>query len=131
MDAVVIDIPVDQMDPSPRNPRGAINQVRALAESIREHGLLQPDVVRRHPTFDDRYELIAGHRRLAAVRSLGWTSLPAVVRRADADEAYLLTLVENLQRQDLSPREESAALEALVQERNWTTRQVADAVNRS
>src|SRR5262245_27733756 len=99
MDAVVIDIPVDQVDPSPRNPRRGLAQVRDLADSIREHGLLQPVVARRHPTCDDRYQLIAGHRRLAAVRSLGWTSVPAVVRRADADEAFLLTLVENLQRQ--------------------------------
>jgi ParB family chromosome partitioning protein len=90
--------------------------------------LLQPVVVRR---VNSAYELIAGHRRLAAAKQLGWRQIAAVVRNESDDQAYLLTLTENLQREDLSPKEEAAALEVLVRERGWTTRQVGEAIKRS
>jgi ParB family chromosome partitioning protein len=95
---------------------------------MRTYGLLQPVVVR---PVGDGYVLLAGHRRVEAARSLGWDTMPAIVRPATDDEAYLLTVVDNLQRQDLSPREESAALEVLVREHGWSTRQVAAAISRS
>jgi ParB family chromosome partitioning protein len=86
----------------------------------------------RHPTANgDGYVLLAGHRRVEAARSLGWETIPAIVRPATDDEGYLLTVVDNLQRQDLSPREEPAALEVLVREHGWSTRQVAAAISRS
>ncbi len=78
-----------------------------------------------------KYELIAGHRRVAAVQSIDWAEVPAIVREESAERAYLLTLVENLQRDDLTPREEADALAELVRARNWSTHQVADAINRS
>jgi ParB family chromosome partitioning protein len=121
-------IPLDAIQSSPRNPRGALPHVDELAESIGAYGLLQPIVLRQ---LSEGFEVVAGHRRLAAVRTLGWTDIPAVVREADDGEAFLLTLVENLQRSDLSAREESRALEALVRERGWSTRQVAEAIKRS
>ena len=111
-----------------RNPRQRMRGVPELASSMKTYGLLQPVVVR---PVEGGYVLLAGHRRVAAARSLGWESIPAIVRPATDDEAYLLTIVDNLQRQDLSPREESAALEALVRERGWSTRQVAAAISRS
>jgi ParB family chromosome partitioning protein len=77
------------------------------------------------------YELIAGHRRYAAAGALGWTQIAAVVRDESEEQAYILTLVENLQREDLQPKEEAAALEVLVRERGWSTRQVGDAIKRS
>src|SRR5438105_832035 len=106
-------VPLDQLRASPRNPRKKLDGVEELAASIGRYGLLQPVVVRAQ---GDQFELIAGHRRLAAVASLGWDAIPAIVRDADPEEAYLLTLVENLQRDDLSPREQSQALEVLVRE---------------
>ena len=124
----VIDIPLADIDASARNPRDGLGNIDELAASMAAHGLLQPVVVRR---AGDRYELIAGHRRLAAAKRLGWQSLPAVLRSADSEEAFVLTLVENLQRADLRPTEEAAALEALVRERGWSTRQVAAAIKRS
>lgn len=130
MSASVLDIRVDRIDLSRRNPRRDL-EVGELAESMREHGLLQPIVVRVHPTRAGRYEVVAGHRRLAAARSLDWKHITATVRAVDTDEAYLLTVVENLQRQDLSPLEESEALDVLVRERGWSTRHVAGAVKRS
>jgi ParB family chromosome partitioning protein len=131
MATVVREIPIHCVDPSPRNPRRRLDHLHELADSLREHGLLQPIVVRAHPTEAGRYELVAGHRRLAAALSLGWSRIAAALRTAESDTAYVLTLVENLQRQDLSPRDESQALETLVRERGWSTRQVANAVKRS
>ncbi len=120
------------------NPRQRSLDIDQLAASIREYGLLQPLVVRRDPTNSARYQLVAGHRRLAAIKLLleetqtpKWRRVPATVRGEDSDQAYVLALVENLQREDLSPREESEALARLVRERNWTTVQVAAAIKRS
>jgi ParB family chromosome partitioning protein len=122
-------IPVERIAPSPRNPRQTLEHLDELAESIQVYGLLQPIVVREFG--DGRFEVVAGHRRLAAVQSLGWSVVPAIVRSADEGAAFLLALIENLQRDDLSPREEAEALEILVRERGMSTRQVAEAVKRS
>jgi ParB family chromosome partitioning protein len=105
-----------------------VDGIAELADSLRAHGLLQPVVVQHR---GDGYELIAGHRRVEAAKVLGWTTIAAVVRDEADDQAYILTLVENLQREDLTPREEAAALEVLVRERGWSTRQVGEAVKRS
>ena len=121
-------IAVDQVHDSPRNPRHKVEGLDELAASLQEYGLLQPVVVRR---VNGTYELIAGHRRLAAAKQLGWRQIAAVVRDETDDQAYLLTLTENLQRDDLSPKEEAAALEVLVRERGWTTRQVGEAIKRN
>lgn len=119
---------IASIQPSPRNPRHRVEGIAELADSLRVHGLLQPVVVRRRGAA---YELIAGHRRLEAAKLLGWAEIAAVVRDETDDQAYILTLVENLQREDLTPKEEAAALEVLVRERGWSTRQVSEAVKRS
>jgi ParB family chromosome partitioning protein len=116
------------IDASRANPRRKLGDLDQLAASIEAHGLLQPIVVRQ---TGERFELIAGHRRLEALRRLGREHVPAIVRRAEVDQAYVLTLVENLQRADLRPTEEAVALEALIRERSWTTREVAAAIKRS
>jgi ParB family transcriptional regulator, chromosome partitioning protein len=126
-DRIVYEVPVADVVPSPRNPRHKVEGLDELAESIRAHGLLQPIVVR---PLEHGYELVAGHRRLTAVQQLGWVRIPAVVRQAGDNEAYILTLVENLQRENLTPNEEAEALEVLVRERGWSTRQVGQANNR-
>jgi ParB/Sulfiredoxin domain len=79
---------------SSRNPRRVVGDLKQVAATIAEHGLLQPLVVRRVRT---RCELIAGHRQLLAIKQLGWLCLPAVVCAADDDQAFALTVVENLQ----------------------------------
>jgi ParB family chromosome partitioning protein len=121
-------ISLERIRESPRNPRQKLESLDELSASLQEYGLLQPVVVRG---VDGIYELIAGHRRVAAARQLGWVDIAAVVRDEDEDRAYLLTLTENLQREDLTPKEEAAALEVLVRERGWTTRQVGEAIKRS
>jgi ParB family chromosome partitioning protein len=128
-DRIVHMVPVADIRPSPHNPRHRLEGIDELAASITEHQLLQPVVVRRRGR--DGYELIAGHRRLEAVKSLGWTEIPAVVRDETTAKAYILTLVENLQREDLTPKEEAAALEVLMRDRGWTTRQIGQAIKRS
>jgi len=125
---LVASIPIASITTSRRNPRQRLRGVDELAASLLMYGLLQPIVVRRK---GKRYEVIAGHRRLAAARQLGWQSIDASVRTESVDDAFLLTLVENLQRQDLSPREEAEALGTLVKERGWSTRQIASAIHRS
>jgi ParB family chromosome partitioning protein len=112
-------VALDQVSESPRNPRHKLEGLDELAASLDQYGLLQPVVVRR---VDGAFELIAGHRRVAAARHLGWHQIAAVVRTEADDQAYLLTLTENLQRDDLTPKEEAAALEVLVRERQWSTR---------
>ena len=126
--AQVSQVPVDLVDPSEDNPRIRLEGIQELTESIRAHGLLQPIVVRRK---GERFTLVAGHRRFAAIRELGWESVLAVIREETAEDAYVLTLVENLQRDDLTPREESEALGELVRRRGWSTREVAAAIKRS
>lgn len=127
-DRIVYQVAVDQVRPSPNNPRQRMDGIDDLAESLRDYGLLQPIVVRQ---VDAGYELIAGHRRLEAARVLGWTEIAAVVRVETDSQAYLLTLTENLQRQNLRPREEAAALDRLANENGWTTRQIGQAIKRS
>jgi len=128
-DRLVHLVPVADIRSSAHNPRRSLEGIGELAASIAEHGLLQPVVVRR--VEPDGYELIAGHRRLEAAKTLGWTEIAATVRDETEEQAYILTLVENLQREDLTPTEEAAALEVLVRERGWSTRQVGEAVKRS
>jgi ParB family chromosome partitioning protein len=96
-----------------------------LAASIQAHGLMQPIVVR---PVANGYELVAGHRRLEAARLLGWTEIAVIVRDENADEAYILTFVENLQREDLTADEEAEALGVFVRERKWSVRKVAEAI---
>jgi ParB family chromosome partitioning protein len=127
-DRLVHQVPLAAIRPSPRNPRLALEGIDELATSLSDHGLLQPVVVRR---LDEGYELIAGHRRLEAARRLDWLTIAAVERDETRERAYILTLVENLQREDLTPKEEAAALEVLIRERGWSTRQVGEAIKRS
>ena len=121
-------IPVDAVD-LPKNPaRRFMGDIAALAESMQAYGLQQPISVRAD---GDRFSLTSGMRRLAAARMLGWQSIVAFVRTLSADDAYVIDLVENLQRQDLSAEEEADALGELVRTRGWTLQQVADALKRS
>lgn len=126
-DRVADSLPIAAIKPSPRNPRTRVDSIAELAESLRAHGLMQPVVVR---PVASGYELIAGHRRLEAAKLLGWTEIAAVVRDETDDRAYILTLVENLQREDLTADEEAEALGVLVRERKWSVRKVAEAIKR-
>jgi len=99
---------VYEVDPNPYQPRRDFDdsEIIALCESLKEHGLLQPIVVRR---ADSRYQLVSGERRLRAAIKAGWTDVPALIREADDRQVAELAIVENLQRKDLNPLEKAAS----------------------
>jgi ParB family chromosome partitioning protein len=121
-------IPVDHIDLPGRPARRFMGDIAALAASMQDYGLQQPISVRGN---GDRYIITSGTRRLAAARMLRWKTIPGFVRSVTADDAYLLDLIENLQREDLSPEEEADAFGELIRTRGWTIQQVADSVKRS
>jgi ParB family chromosome partitioning protein len=127
----LLTLPVGRIRPGKYQPRTRMDQ-KALAElaaSIRSQGLMQPLLVR--PVDRDRYELIAGERRWRAAQLAGLVEVPALVREVPDEAALALSLIENIQREDLNPMEEAAGLQRLVDEFRMTHEQAADAVGRS
>ena len=106
-------LPLEVLVPSPQ-PRKRFENLEALAESIREKGVLQPLLVR--PLGDGRYAIVAGERRYRAARMAGLSEVPVRVVELSEKEARLLALVENLQREDLNPYEETVGVLALLSE---------------
>lgn len=124
-------VAVDAIAPNPDQPRRRVDDAAldALAESIRQHGLMQPAVVRS--VDGQRFEIIAGERRWRAAQRAGLQEMPVVVRHADARALLELALVENMVRQDLSPIEVANAVATLVEDFGQTHQQVADHLGRS
>ncbi len=123
-------IPVDSIRPNPFQPREAFDStaIAELANSLRTAGLLQPIVLR--PVDGGTFELIAGERRWRAARQLGWERIGAVIREVDDRTLLTLALVENLQRDALSPIDEAKAYRRLVEEFSATQNEVAELVGR-
>ncbi len=126
----LVELPLSQIRPNPYQPRQDVDPValEELKASIRQAGLLQPVVVRA--ARDGGYELIAGERRLRACQALGWERIPAVKRDVDDRTVLTLALIENLQRDDLSPVDEARGYDRLLAEFSLTQQDVADAVGR-
>lgn len=127
------DVPVGKIVPNPFQPRREFSEeeLEELAGSIRENGLLQPLVVRvASDENGSRFQLVVGERRLRAVRSLGWERVPAVVRDVDDRTLLVLALVENLQREALSPLEEAEGYRVLAQEFELTQEEIARSVGK-
>jgi ParB family chromosome partitioning protein len=121
--------------PNPFQPRRefAPEQLAELEESIRQNGLLQPIVVRAATgatPVGAEWELVAGERRWRAVRRLGWTEVPAVVKELDDRAMLILAIVENVQRAELSPLEEAQGYRQLIDEFSFTQAEVAESVGR-
>lgn len=127
---VPAEIPLSRLRPCAFQPRQEIDaqELAELVESVRRHGVLQPIVVR--PAGDD-YEVVAGERRWRAAEAAGLRTIPAVVRDLDDRQAVEVALVENLQRQDLSPLQRARAYRRLVEEFGLTQEQVAERVGKS
>jgi ParB family transcriptional regulator, chromosome partitioning protein len=123
------DLPLSSVKPNPYQPRTRIDQseLTDLANSMEASGLLQPIVVRPR---DSGFELIAGERRLRAAQHLGWARIPAVVQDVDDRTLLTLALVENLQRDDLSPIDEAAGYRRLGEEFQLGHSEIAKAVGR-
>jgi ParB family transcriptional regulator, chromosome partitioning protein len=127
----MLDVPVESISPNPRQPRQSIpsDELDELADSIREHGVLQPLVVTRDSL--GRYNIIAGERRWRASMQAGLDTVPVIVKEASSREMLELALVENLQRADLNPLEEAAAYRSLVDEFGLKHEEIATRVGKS
>ncbi|MBV8030522.1 MAG: ParB/RepB/Spo0J family partition protein [Betaproteobacteria bacterium] len=124
-------LPVGRIRPGKYQPRTKMDQqaLAELAASIRSQGLMQPLLVR--PVDRERYELIAGERRWRAAQMAGLDEVPAVVREVADESALAMSLIENIQREDLNPMEEANGVQRLVEEFRMTHEQAADAIGRS
>lgn len=121
-------VPVAVLDPNPAQPRKHFDdeKLEELASSIRARGLLQPIVVRR---LADRFQIIAGERRYRAAKLAGMERVPALIR--DTDDPLELALIENLQREDLTPLEEAEALAGLIERHSYSHRAVGELIGKS
>jgi ParB family chromosome partitioning protein len=124
-------LPLDLVQRGKYQPRRDMDPqaLEELAQSIKNHGVMQPIVVR--PISGGRFEIIAGERRWRASQQAGLESVPALVREVPDEAAIAMALIENIQREDLNPIEEAVALQRLQQEFQLTQQQVADAVGKS
>lgn len=128
----VAEIPIALVVPNPRQPRMAMDDadLQGLADSITEHGILQPLVVSYEPQ-NDQYTLIAGERRLRAARLAGLELVPVIIRQASDQQRLELALIENVQRADLTPLETAEAYHHLIDEFGLTHEEVAGRVGKS
>lgn len=128
--AKVVEIGIERIYPNPNQPRRKFNEddIRELAESIRQNGLIQPIVVRR---FDIGYELIAGERRLRACRMAGLTEVSCIIVEATERESAILSLVENMQRRDLNYFEEAESINNMIDLFGYTQEDVAIRLGKS
>jgi ParB family chromosome partitioning protein len=124
-------VPVGAIRPNPQQPREHFDEeaLAALADSIREVGVLQPILVRA--AEDETYELIAGERRWRAARRVGMQTVPALIRTADDASMLQQAIVENVQREQLNPLEEAAAYQQLIEDFSFTHDEVASRVGKS
>jgi len=130
--SLVRNVPINKISPNPFQPRTDFSEeeIRELADSISRSGLLQPLVLR--PRRDaDGFELVAGERRLRALKLLGWEECPAIIRDIGDREVALLALVENVQREALSPIEEARAYKSLMEKFSLTQEDISHLIGKS
>jgi ParB family chromosome partitioning protein len=121
----VRNVPLDRIDPNPEQPRLTFDEdsLQELAASITEHGVLQPILVR--PGAEGRFQLIAGERRWRSAQIAGLRQIPALVEDIDDDTALEIAIIENLQREDLSPLDEALMYERMTTEHGYSLRKLA------
>ena len=123
-------LPIEDIVPNPNQPRIHFNEteLRELSESIQEHGVLQPLLVRKH---GNGYEIIAGERRYQASKLAGLEELPVIIKDVDDEQMLALALIENLQRSDLNPVEEAKGYRQLIDASGMTQEALSKAVSKS
>jgi ParB family chromosome partitioning protein len=123
-------IAVDRIEPNPQQPRLAFNEetLQELAASIREHGVLQPILVR--PVGENRFQLIAGERRWRATQIANLPTIPALVENIDDDTALEISIIENLQREDISPLDEATMYDRMIHEHGYSIRRLAEKIGK-
>lgn len=128
---IVLFVPVDHIRKNPHQPRKEFDEERLdeLADSIKEHGLIQPITVRY--IGEKRFELISGERRLRAAKLAGLKEIPAFIREADDEQSMAFALIENIQREELNPLEVALGYKRLLEEFDYTQAEVADRVGKN
>jgi ParB family chromosome partitioning protein len=124
-------VPIEFVSPNPKNPRRSFAEAELsdLAQSIREHGIVQPVLVRRKA--DGKYEIIAGERRWRAAQRAGLAEIPVLVRDVDDRTALELAIIENVQRADLNPVEEALGYQQLIDEHHYTQADLGNVIGKS
>jgi len=123
--SAIRNVPVGRVDPNPNQPRLAMDKAGLddLTASVKEHGVLQPILVRPQP--DGRYQLIAGERRWRAATAAGLETIPALIEEIDDETALEIAVIENLQREDLSPLDEAMIYDKMIREHGYSIRKLA------
>lgn len=123
-------VPILKVEPNPDQPRRQFDEdsLQELADSIKQYGILQPLIVKKHEKF---YEIIAGERRWRAAKLAGLKEVPVLIRDYEENEIVEIALIENIQREDLNPIEEAQAYKRLMEEFSLKQDQVADKVSKS
>jgi ParB family chromosome partitioning protein len=126
-------VAIDLIKANPKNPRRLFKEedLEELAGSIRQHGMIQPVVVRPAPTGGSGYELIAGERRWRAAQKAGQHEIPVIIQDVTDREAMEIAIIENVQRQDLNPLEEAMGYDQLIQEFEYTQNDLASVIGKS
>ena len=120
-------LPVDLIKPNPNQPRRYFEPraLQELSQSIKQQGVLQPLIVRSHPVLEGCFELVAGERRWRALKLAGETEAPVIIKKLGDDEALEVALLENIQREDLTPIEEGLCYHELMQLHGLTQEELA------
>ena len=131
-DRSVFSCPIEVMHPQKGQPRQRMDSARLdeLAASLREHGLIEPIVVRKSPSTPDHFEIVAGERRWRAAQRAGIKEVLVVVKDVSPNAAFELALIENLQREDLDPIEIAEAIDRLIREHDYTHETVAQRLHK-
>jgi len=126
-------IPLDLISPNPDQPRRTFppKEMEELAASITRNGILQPLLLRPHPSDDGRYQIIAGERRWRAAQTARLHEVPAVIRELSDQDVLEIAIIENVQRADLNPMEEAAGYAQLIEKFNYTQSNLAEAMGKS
>jgi ParB family chromosome partitioning protein len=127
----IIELEIDQIIPNKEQPRTLFPEetLNELAESIKEHGLLQPIIIK--PSGNNRYMLVAGERRLRAAKIAGLHKIPVLIRDYNAKYVPILALMENVQREDLTPIEEAIALQTVIDKLQLTHEELGNKIGKS
>ncbi|TPM35413.1 ParB/RepB/Spo0J family partition protein [Mesorhizobium sp. B2-3-5] len=126
-------VPIEFLSPNPKNPRRHFGdaELTDLAQSIREHGVVQPVVARPSPTQAGRYEIIAGERRWRAAQRAGLTEIPVIIRDVNDRTALELAIIENVQRADLNAVEEALGYQQLIDDHGYTQADLGQVIGKS
>jgi len=126
----VIELKINEIEPTVGQPRKKFDDEKLiqLSESIKEHGIVQPIIVRKE---DNTYKIVAGERRWRAARLAGLTSIPVIVKELSNRQVMEMALIENIQREDLNPIEEAEAYEKLINEYNMTQEELSKSIGKN